>query len=135
MSSVNNSATQNFLLSFLTTPSGSGTPQAGVYETQTQLFSKRIQIPQIRVYTEPTVTGNGFQLDLIGSDGNIISNGTFTYTFVAGSDVNTLQGALTRINFNPNIDAGYAVGVRITNTGTTNMTIKKVEIDWDQEGK
>ena len=31
------------------------------------------------------------------------------------------------------IGAGYALGVRITNTGTTNMTIKKGELDLEEQ--
>jgi hypothetical protein len=136
VSSVTTGGTfQNFLLRFLTTPTGSGTPQLGVYETQTQLFSKKIGVAQIRVYTEPTVTGNGFQIDLIGSDGAVIDNGTFNYSFAAGSDITALQGSMERINFNPNMKTTYALGVRVTNTGTTNMTIKKIEIDYAEEGK
>lgn len=123
------------LYRFLVTSTGSGTPQLGVYETQTQLFSKRISVNQVRVYTEPTVTGNGFQIDLIGGDGNPITNGTFTYTFAAGSDETKLQGALERINFNPDMKTTYALGVRVTNTGSTNMTIKKIEVDWQYSGK
>lgn len=114
-------------------PGGNTAPVLGVYETQTQLFSKRMHVVQVRVYTEDTVANNGFQLDLIGADGT--SFYTNSYAFVAGSDVQKLQGSLERINFNPNADAGYALGVRLTNTGTTNMTIKKVEIDWSPEGK
>ncbi len=124
-----------FLYRFLITSSGTGTPQLGVYETQTQLFSKRITVKQIRVYTEPTATGNGFQVDCIGSDGTIITNGTSTYTFAAGSDPTLLQGALERIDFNPKMGSTYALGLRITNTGTTNMTIKKIEVDWMPSGK
>ncbi len=128
--SVNTSGTyQGFLLRFLVTPTGTGTPQLGVYETQTQLFSKRMSIAQIRVYTEPVVTGNGFRLDLIGSDGSIIPNGTFNYVF--GDPIDKGE----RINFNPGTQTLYALGVRITNTGTTNMTIKKVELDISDEGK
>lgn len=124
------------LYSFLVTSSGTGTPQLGVYETQTQLFSKRISVKQIRVYTEPTVANNGFQVDCIGSDGAVITNSaTNTYTFAAGSDVTALQGSLERINFNPTMNDTYCLGIRITNTGTVNMTIKKVEIDWEYSGK
>lgn len=129
------SPTTAHLYRFLITPSGTGTPQAGVYETQTQLFSKRIGLSQVRVYTEPTVSGNSFQLDIIGSDGLPVTNGTFTYAFTPGTDETKLQGALERINFNPNMQTIYALGVRLTNLGTTNMTIKKVEIDWNFEGK
>jgi len=120
---------------FNVTSSSGGTPQLGVYETQTQLWSKRVSIKQIRIYTEPTATGNGFQLDCIGSDGAVLTNGTFTYSYSAGTDVTLLQGALERINFNPAMNDLYSLGLRITNTGTTNMTIKKIEVDWSYSGK
>lgn len=129
------SSTTAKLFRFLITPSGTGTPQTGVYETQTQLFSKRIGVSQIRVYTEATVAGNGFQIDMIGADGSVIENGTFNYTFVAGSDTAQMQGALERVNFNPDCKTLFSLGIRITNTGTTNMTIKKIEIDYEQSGK
>lgn len=120
---------------FILQPNSITPPQAGVYETQTQLFSKRQGISQIRVYTESTSTGNGFQLDLIDTDGSVVENGSFTYTYAAGTDSTKLQGPLQRINFNPNCNTLFGFGVRITNTGTTNMTIKKVEIDHSEEGK
>lgn len=109
--------------------SGTGTAQPGVYQTQTQLFSKRIGLAQIRVYTEPVVANNGFLLDLIGTDGTVVTNGTFTYTYGDPIDKDV------RINFNPNCETLYGFGVRITNTGTVNMTIKKIEIDLSEEGK
>ena len=123
------------LLRFLVTSSGTGTPQSGVYETQTEIFSKRKAVLQIRVYTEPTAANQGFQLDIIGSNGSIITNGTFTYAFAAGTDESLLQGSLERINFTPVIDSIYALGIRITNTGTVNMTIKKIEVDIDNSGQ
>lgn len=123
------------LYRFLVTPSGTGTPQLGVYETQNQLFGKRISIGAIRVYTEPTVAGNGFQLDVIGSDGTVVTNSSSTYTFSAGTDITLLQGSLERINFNNDMRSLYSFGLRITNTGTTNMTINKIEIDWGYSGK
>lgn len=129
------SGTTSKLYRFLLTSSGTGTPQLGVYETQTQLFSKRMDVKQIRVYTEPTKAGNGFKVDMIGSDGAVMTNGTFNYTFVAGSDDTKLQGSLERVNFNPTASSGYALGIRLTNTGTVNMTIKKVEIDYEEQGK
>lgn len=123
------------LYRFLVTSSGSGTPQLGVYETQTQLFSKKVSIKQVRVYCEPTASGNGFQIDYIGSDGNVISGSTSTYTFASGSDPTLLQGSLDRINFNPGVNNTYALGLRITNTGTTNMVFHKIEIDYAQAGE
>lgn len=110
-------------------------PQLGKYETQTQLFSKKVGISQMRVYCEATVTGNGFQIDIIGGDGAVVDNGSFTYSFVAGSEQTQMQGALERINFNPTIKTLFAIGIRVTNTGTTNMTIKKIEVDISDEGK
>ena len=135
LNSRNSAATANYLLSFLITPTGTGTPQLGVYETQTQLFSKRISVSQIRAYIEPAVTGNAFQIDLIGSDGTIISNGTYTYTFGDITDPQSGSSAVERINFNVNPKTQYALGLRITNTGTVNMTFKKIEIDVDDSGK
>ncbi len=120
---------------FLITSSGTGTPQLGVYETQTELFSNKITIKQIRVYTEPTVASNGFKIDCIGSDGAVITNGTFNYTYSAGTDPTLLQGSLERIDFKPEMKGTYALGLRVTNTGTTNMVIKKIEIDWVYSGK
>ncbi len=135
VNSVNSGGIQNYLLSFLITPSGTGTPQLGVYETQTQLFSKRIGIAQIRVYTEGTVAGNGFQIDLIGADGGVIPNGTFNYLFGDTKDPQSGSSSLERINFNPDTKTQFSLGIRITNTGTTNMCIKKIEIDLEETGK
>lgn len=123
------------LYRFLVNATGTGNPQFGVYETQTQLFSKKITVKQIRVYTEPTVAGNAFQIDFIGSDGKVITNGTSIYTFVAGTDLTQRQGSLERIDFNPSMKDTYALGVRITNTGSTNMTTHKIEVDYSFSGK
>lgn len=120
---------------FIVNSSGSVAPQLGVYETQTQLFSKRVGVTQIRVYTEPTVAGNGFQLDIIGADGSVVENGTHTYTFGDVADPQSGSTSIERINFNTNPKTQYALGIRLTNTGTTNMTIKKVDVDFSEEGK
>ncbi len=116
-------------------PGGWGGAVAGVYETQNQLFSKKQAITQMRVYTEPTVSGNGFQIDLIGSGGKKVANSQMTYTFASGTSETALQGALERINFNPAVDSFYSLGLRITNTGSNNMCIRKVELDIDDSGR
>lgn len=128
-------ANTNKLMRFLVNSTGTGTSQPGVYETQTQIFSKRITVKQIRIYTEPTVSGNSFQLDFIGSDGNVITNGTFNYTYVAGTDITQTVGSLERINFNSSMKDTYALAPRITNKGNTNMTVHKIEIDYIFSGK
>lgn len=123
------------LRSFNVPATGTGTPQSGVYETQTQLFSKKISVKQIRVYTEPTATSNGFTLNCIGSDGTTITNGTFSYTYAAGTDETKLQGSLERIDFNPAMKSTFALGIQVINSGSVNMTIKKIEIDYTSGGK
>jgi hypothetical protein len=133
----NSGATSNtyHFYRFVLPPAADTAPILGVYETQNQLFSKRIGISQIRVYCEPTTTNNAFQLDMIGGDGNVVTNGSFTYTY--GDQVDTATGAVSieRINFNPGTKTLYSLGIRITNTGTSNMKIRKVEIDYTEEGK
>lgn len=121
------------LKSFNFPPSGLGTPQFGIYETQTQFFPKKINIKQIRVYTEPTAVGNQFSISVVGDDGSVLFSDLYAYA--AGTDVTLKQGALDRINFYPPIDSVFAFGIRIINRGTTNMTIKKIEIDIDNSGK
>lgn len=128
------------LNSFCFPPSGTQSPLFGVYQTQTQLFSKRITVKQVRVYTEPTVVNNAFNLYLIGGDGNPLSVtppnvGFMQYQFTAGTDLTLLQGSLERIDFNPVVRDTYALGIQIQQNGSSNMTIKKIEIDYVQSGK
>lgn len=120
------------LKSFCFPPSGLQSPQFGFYETQTQLFSEKITVKQIRVYTEPTVAGNEFSIYFIGSDGLVIDSQT--YFFQAGTDITKLQGSLDRVDFTPTFST-YALGLRIAQQGSTNMTIKKIEVDYTQSGK
>lgn len=126
-SSVSSSNTK--LFRFLVTSSGTGVPQKGIYETQTQLFSRKSATKLVRVYTEPTIPGNSFQIDLIASNGSVMASGSSIYTYTAGTDTTLLQGSQDRINFNFNTAPFYAVGVRITNLGSTNFTIKKLEVE------
>lgn len=134
LNSSGTSAATHFY-SFALNPAQSGLPVLGVYETQTQLFSKRISVSQIRVYCDPTATGNSFKLDIIGSNGNPVPNGTYTYTYGDITDPQSGSQAVERVNFNSDCKTQYSLGVRITNLGTTNMVIRKVELDIDQEGK
>lgn len=102
----------------------------GVYETQNQLFSKRIKIAQVRVYGEPWVPGNSFQIDLIGSNLGVISNSTGTFT--VGNNVTSGQDMVV---YNPGIAPLYSLGVRVTNLGVVNHTINKIEIDYSHGGE
>lgn len=132
---VSSSSSVFSLNSFCFPPSGLQSPQIGVYETQTQLFAKKITVKQIRVYTEPTVANNSFRLYLVGTDGLLIPNTLKTYTFAAGTDITKLQGSLERIDFNPAAKDIFGFGINITNFGSVNMTIKKIEVDYVEAGK
>ena len=113
------------LYKFTTVPTGLGTALAGVYETQTQLFSKKITVKEVRLYGEPWVANNSFTVALIGSNGGIITNSSLTFTPTAGDDF---------VWYTPDIIPTYALGIRITNAGTVNNVITKVEIDVEDKG-
>lgn len=113
--------------------SGASTPPTdgnALYQTQTQIFSKKSQIKAVRVYGQPWTAGVSFQVDLIGSSGEPISG--MTKVFTAGTNLTigddfawyTPKGAPT-----------YAVALRITNLGETNHVISKVEIDYAAGGQ
>lgn len=115
---------------FFPVPTGIGTPCPGVYETQSELFSKKIKPSEVRIYTAPLITGNSFTIDLIGSDGNPIPNSSKTFT--AGT---TNPAGNDFLWYTPAGEPTFILAMRITNTGTTNMTFYKVEIDYTQYGK
>ena len=124
------STTDFKLYKFTTVPTGLGTAIAGVYETQTQLFSKKVQIKEVRVYGEPWVANNAFTIDLIGSAGTPITNGSKTFT--AGTNLTVGDDFAW---YDPGIKPTYALGIRITNVGSVNNTINKIEIDLKEGGK
>lgn len=111
-----------------------GSILAGVYETQSQLFSKKVKVSEVRVYTEPLIGGNDFIVDLIGSGGSVISGGSQRFQVATGSIV----AGTDMVHFNPAMVPTYAIGVRITNssvTGVANWTARKLEIDYTEGGK
>lgn len=118
------------LYKFTTVPTGLGTSMAGVYETQTELFSKKVKVSEVRIYGEPWVTNNSFTVELIGSNGGVIA-GT-SKTFTVGS---TLTAGDDFCWYAPQMSSTYAIGLRITNAGSVNNVITKVEIDISGGGK
>jgi hypothetical protein len=123
------------LYSFLSVPGGQGASAGGVYETQAQLFSKKVGVKEVRVYCEPTAANNSFQIDFIGMNGSAISNSTCTYTYAVGTDPTKSQGSLDVIKFTPSFQPTAALGVRITNLGSVNTTIHKIEVDVTEQGR
>lgn len=99
--------------------------EAAIYQTQTQMFSKRVSVKEVRVYADPWIADNSFEISLIGPDGNQISGSTRTFdtadsTLTVGEDY---------VWYNPQMAPSYAIGLRVMNLGTSNFIINKVEID------
>jgi hypothetical protein len=92
------------LYKFTTVPTGLGTAIAGVYETQNQLFSRKIKVSEVRVYGEPWVANNSFKIELIGSDGGVITNSAKTFTI--GS---TLTAGADFASYSPAIQPTYTL--------------------------
>lgn len=123
----------NMLWRFPIVPTGMGSIVAGVYETQTQLFSRKVRVSEVRVYTNPLVGGNDFEVDIIGSGGSVLSGAS--KKFAVGTNVTAGQDM---VQYNPQSAPTYAVGIRITNasvTGVVNWTASKIEVDIDDAGK
>lgn len=118
------------LYKFTTVPTGSGTAIAGVYETQTQIFSQKMAPKEIRLYTEPFVANNAFTVALIGSDGEIIPNSSQTFT--VGTNIAVGDDFCW---YNPAVEPLQALGIRITNSGSANWRCNKMELDYRGAGK
>lgn len=127
---TSNSTTTYKLYKFTTVPTGLGTAIAGVYETQSQLFSQKVRVGEVRLYTEPLVANNSFTVALIGSGGTVISNSSQTFT--VGS--NQIVAGQDRVKYSPAIAPTYAIGLRITNAGSVNWVGTKAEIDYSPAG-
>ena len=100
------------------------------YQTQNQLLSKKVTIKEVRVYGEPWVANNAFLIDLIGSAGTPMTGGSKTFT--AGSNLTVGDDFAW---YTPDCAPTYAIGLAVTNKGTVNHTITKVEIDYAIGGK
>lgn len=118
------------LYKFTTVPTGLGTALGGVYETQSELFSKKQNVSEIRLYTEPLTTNNSFTIELIGSDGGVITNSGKTFT--VGTNVTSGDDFVW---YSPAVEPTYVIGLRITNLGSVNWVATKAEIDIYDAGK
>ncbi len=102
--------------------------EAPIYQTQTQMFSKRVKIKEVRVYADPWVDGNSFEVSLIGPDGEQIAGSIRTFDTADG----TLTIGQDFCWYNPQTAPTYAIGLRMMNLGTSNFICNKVEIDYVQ---
>lgn len=106
-----------------------------VYQTQTQLFSKKMQIKEIRIYTEPWPDGASFSIDLIGSSGAAMSGGSKTFVSGAATADGVIAIGADYAWYTPQTAPTYALGLLITNLGSVNHTISKIEFDYFEGGK
>lgn len=113
---------------FNTFPTGLGDAIAGRYETQTELFSKKQLLQELRIYSEAWTINSGltFDVDLIDSSGNSLDSITFNSTNLPPNDYAWWK---------PTAAPTYGVGIRISNHGTTNFVINKIELDYTEGGK
>lgn len=120
---------------FTTVPTGLGNAIQGVYETQNEtsfrlfrnILKNKLRCAEVRIFTEPLVTNNSFQFDLIGIDGNVVA-GT-TKVFTVGTDPVAVGDVV--VKFTPQMAPVPSIGVRITNLGTKNWVCTKMELDVD----
>lgn len=101
-----------------------------VFDTQTQVFSRKVQVREVRIYGEPWVSGNEFYVGILGSNTDVITGSDKTFT--AGTNLTVGEDYAW---YTPQCDNTYCVGLRVQNLGDTNFTITKVEIDIDDGGK
>ena len=94
------------------------------------IFSKKVKPTELRFYTEPLVVNNSFKLDLIGSNGSPMPNGSQTFT--VGTNVTAGQDYIW---WNPQVAPTHNIGIRITNLGSINWTGIKMELDLEEAGK
>lgn len=106
-------------------------PTLAIYQTQTQMFSKRMSVKEVRIYADPWIANNSFQIDLIGPDGNPIVGSTRVFDTADG----TLNIGDDFCWYNPMCSPQYAIGLAFTNVGSSNYTINKTEIDITPAGE
>lgn len=105
---------------------------AGVYETQHQVFSRQIKPTQVRVYYEPTgalSAGVSFKIDLIGIDGSVLPGGSYT---LSTSNQMTPTSVVTQ--YSAQVGATPVLGVRVTNIGIYTPYIHRIEVDYTSYG-
>lgn len=104
----------------------------GVYETQHQVFSRKIKPTEVRAYFEPAgalAAGVSFKIDLIGIDGSVLTGGTYTF-----SSSNQITATSNTGQYPCAVGATPVMGVRVTNVGIYTPFIHRIEIDYTKYG-
>lgn len=125
---VSDNTSLDAIFKFSLFPKATGNAIPGVYETQTHLFSKKVQIKQVRIYSKGWTTSNDFRVRLYNPQREELLDKTFTQ----GSNlVSNEDYAWCIVNSKPT----YGVALQIENQGTSNYVITKVEIDYTGGGQ
>lgn len=126
---LNSQTPIGFIYKFTMVPTGVASVLSGVWESQNELFSKKVKPTELRFYTEPLVAGNSFKIEFVDSTSSVLGGQTFTAgtpPIAVGDD---------RVWWNPQLSPKYSWGVRVTNLGSTNWVGVKMEIDFTEAGK
>lgn len=121
------SAWNSFRFGLQGNPAINNTAIQGTYETQNQMFSKKITVKEVRVYGDPWDSNVNFNIQLIGSNGTM-----HTQTFTQGTN---LTSGADFAWYTPPMSPTYTLGVQINNTSNINFTINKIEVDYTIGGK
>jgi len=113
----------------LITDTVQGSIMTGVWESQNQIFAKKVQPAEVRFYTEPLVANNSFKIDFVDVTSSVLGSQTFT----AGTSPVAVGD--DRVRWNPNLSPAYSWGLRITNLGSKNWTGIKLETDFMEAGR
>lgn len=129
LDSVGSPSYRLYSIEFFPASSLENLPAEGVYETQNQLFSKKVRVTEARFYVDPLLDLTTFNIKLIGSGGTI--PGT-EIDFVVGTNAAIGQDW---VKYTPQMAPTYTLGVRISNNNlNANFTVNKVEIDYVEAG-
>ncbi len=117
-------------------PTGLGNALVGgIWQTQNQIFPRKVSVSAVRIYGQPWVAGNSFQVDLITSGDQVLANGSKTFAAAATAGDGSLVIGADYAWYGPDTAPVYALGIRITNIGAANHVIDKIEIDLDDAGQ
>ena len=105
--------------------------EAPIYQTQTQMFSKKVTAKEVRIYSDPWTADNAFEIALVGPDGEAITGTVREFSTSDG----TLTVGQDYAWYNPEAAPSYAIGLRFMNLGTKNHIINKVEVEYAEGGK
>ncbi|MDE2233410.1 MAG: hypothetical protein KGJ90_04865, partial [Patescibacteria group bacterium] len=96
------------------------------YQTQFEKLPAKAYVKEVRIFLQPTAANVSFQLAINNFSGSI-PNSTFTYAYSSS------VGPVDVIKWTPSMKAIREIGLQISNLGTVNPLISRIEIDLVEE--